>query len=131
VNRGGSWNNNAINCRTADRNNNNPANNNNNTGFRSVLPPAQPQCQPAVRLTRQPSCPVPAKSEPANNAAIRPVPVSERSSPKTPGGCGVFWKFRRGELAAWLLDCAFLEKICYVLKGVLRSLFKINTVNWA
>ncbi len=34
VNRGGSWNNNANNCRTANRNNNNPTNSNNNVGFR-------------------------------------------------------------------------------------------------
>ena len=40
VNRGGSWNNNANNCRVANRNNNNPDNSNNNIGFRAVLPPA-------------------------------------------------------------------------------------------
>jgi hypothetical protein len=34
VNRGGSWNNNARNCRSANRNNNNPNNRNNNLGFR-------------------------------------------------------------------------------------------------
>jgi formylglycine-generating enzyme required for sulfatase activity len=34
--RGGSWNNNAQNCRSANRNNNTPANRNNNTGFRLV-----------------------------------------------------------------------------------------------
>jgi formylglycine-generating enzyme required for sulfatase activity len=32
--RGGSWNNNASNCRVANRNNNNPDNRNNNYGFR-------------------------------------------------------------------------------------------------
>jgi len=32
--RGGSWNNNATNCRVATRNNNNPYNSNNNNGFR-------------------------------------------------------------------------------------------------
>jgi len=32
VNRGGSWNNNANNCRVANRNNNNPNNANNNIG---------------------------------------------------------------------------------------------------
>ncbi|MCD6234039.1 MAG: hypothetical protein J7K63_03245 [Candidatus Marinimicrobia bacterium] len=32
--RGGSWNNNATNCRVANRNNNNPSNSNNNNGFR-------------------------------------------------------------------------------------------------
>jgi hypothetical protein len=34
VKRGGSWNNNARNCRSANRNNNNPSNRNNNNGFR-------------------------------------------------------------------------------------------------
>jgi formylglycine-generating enzyme required for sulfatase activity len=35
--RGGSWNNNATNCRVANRNNNTPDNRNNNNGFRLVL----------------------------------------------------------------------------------------------
>ena len=35
--RGGSWNNNANNCRVANRNNNNPDNDNNNLGFRVCL----------------------------------------------------------------------------------------------
>jgi len=34
VKRGGSWNNNAENCRVANRNNNSPGNSNNNIGFR-------------------------------------------------------------------------------------------------
>ncbi|MBU4184729.1 MAG: hypothetical protein KKC23_00735 [Proteobacteria bacterium] len=34
MNRGGSWNNNARNCRSANRNNNTPDNRNNNLGFR-------------------------------------------------------------------------------------------------
>jgi formylglycine-generating enzyme required for sulfatase activity len=38
VNRGGSWNNTASNCRVANRNNNSPGNSNNNLGFRLVLP---------------------------------------------------------------------------------------------
>jgi hypothetical protein len=37
VNRGGSWNNNAENCRAANRNNNTPTNRNNNIGFRLAL----------------------------------------------------------------------------------------------
>ncbi|MFZ2900242.1 MAG: hypothetical protein WA004_16550 [Saprospiraceae bacterium] len=37
MNRGGSWNNNAENCRVANRNNNWPENRNNNIGFRLVL----------------------------------------------------------------------------------------------
>lgn len=36
VNRGGSWNNEARNCRVSNRNNNTPDNRNNNLGFRLV-----------------------------------------------------------------------------------------------
>ncbi len=38
VKRGGSWNNNARNCRSANCNRNNPSNTNNNIGFRDALP---------------------------------------------------------------------------------------------
>lgn len=38
VNRGGSWNNDATNTRSANRNNNTPDNRNNNIGFRLVRP---------------------------------------------------------------------------------------------
>jgi len=37
VNRGGSWNNDAANCRTANRNTNAPTNRTNNNGFRLAL----------------------------------------------------------------------------------------------
>jgi formylglycine-generating enzyme required for sulfatase activity len=37
--RGGSWDNDADNCRTANRNNNTPDNRNNNIGFRLVFVP--------------------------------------------------------------------------------------------
>lgn len=37
VNRGGSWNNTAANCRTANRNNNTPTNRTNDNGFRLAL----------------------------------------------------------------------------------------------
>jgi formylglycine-generating enzyme required for sulfatase activity len=37
--RGGNWNNNARNCRSAYRNSNNPDNRNNNVGFRVVFRP--------------------------------------------------------------------------------------------
>ncbi|MBQ4143873.1 MAG: SUMF1/EgtB/PvdO family nonheme iron enzyme [Thermoguttaceae bacterium] len=36
VNRGGSWNNNAQNCRSANRNRNTPDDRNNNLGFRTA-----------------------------------------------------------------------------------------------
>ena len=39
VNRGGSWNNNARNCRAANRNRNTPDNRNNNLGFRVAAAP--------------------------------------------------------------------------------------------
>jgi len=41
VNRGGSWNNNARNCRSANRNRNTPTNRNNNLGFRVALSSAR------------------------------------------------------------------------------------------
>ncbi len=41
VNRNGSWNNDAGNCRSAFQNNNDPSNRNDNNGFRVVLAPAQ------------------------------------------------------------------------------------------
>ena len=55
--RGGSWNNNANYCRSANRNNNNLTNRNNHIGFRVVLAPAQPERWMTLRLTRPPSCP--------------------------------------------------------------------------
>jgi len=42
VNRGGSWNNNAANCRAAYRNHNEPGNRNNNLGFRPAPAPPAP-----------------------------------------------------------------------------------------
>ena len=86
VNRGGSWNNNAINCRAANRNNNNPTNRNDNLGFRSVLPPAQPGCRRAAGLTRRPSCPRTQLCRGKDAGKSRPVPVGWRSQSKTPGG---------------------------------------------
>ncbi|WAL60118.1 formylglycine-generating enzyme family protein [Thermocoleostomius sinensis A174] len=43
--RGGSWNNNPRNCRSANRNRNLPDNRNNNNGFRVVLSASTPDCQ--------------------------------------------------------------------------------------
>ncbi|MBN1654521.1 MAG: SUMF1/EgtB/PvdO family nonheme iron enzyme [Deltaproteobacteria bacterium] len=43
VNRGGSWNNDARNCRSANRNNWNPGNRNNNLGFRPASSPRRPE----------------------------------------------------------------------------------------
>ncbi|MBX2890472.1 MAG: SUMF1/EgtB/PvdO family nonheme iron enzyme [Saprospiraceae bacterium] len=39
MNRGGSWNNSAENCRVSNRNNNTPDNRNNNLGFRVASSP--------------------------------------------------------------------------------------------
>ncbi len=54
VKRGGSWNNNAQNCRSANRNNNTPSNRNNNIGCRvaSTVPPGQAGSHPAPPVSR-------------------------------------------------------------------------------
>ena len=44
VNRGGSWNNDAAHCSSANRNNNSPDNRNNNIGFRLAPAPPRPGC---------------------------------------------------------------------------------------
>jgi len=49
VNRGGSWDNDAENCRTAYRNDNDPGNRNHDHGFRLALRPAQ-------QARRTPAC---------------------------------------------------------------------------
>jgi len=57
--RGGSWNNNARNCRSANRNRNNPDNRNNNNGFRVARTSAawKPRlCQSPVTLWRTGAC---------------------------------------------------------------------------
>ena len=52
--RGGSWNNNARNCRSANRNNNNPDNRNNNNGFRlsSTMRPGHAGSHPVEPASR-------------------------------------------------------------------------------
>ena len=52
--RGGSWNNNASNCRAANRNNNSPGNRNNNNGFRLAL--AQKTVSDDPLVNRESSC---------------------------------------------------------------------------
>ena len=49
VNRGGNFNNNATNCRSANRNNNNPSNRNNNIGFRPANPSSARRVRPTER----------------------------------------------------------------------------------
>ena len=70
--RGGNWNNNANNCRVANRNNNSPGNTNNNIGFRTVRNSEEaPQ-----RALSDPAAIPPAPSHPAwQNETSRPVPV--------------------------------------------------------
>ncbi len=58
--RGGSWNNNSINCRSANRNRNNPENTNNNNGFRVVCAPAHTEARSAKVRTGGRSGSVPA-----------------------------------------------------------------------
>ncbi|GAB4308460.1 MAG: hypothetical protein Kow0097_09010 [Candidatus Bipolaricaulota bacterium] len=59
--RGGGWNNNANNCRGANRNNNSPDNENNNLGFRLLSTPhgkdALSHPRPPVPRAGGPSCP--------------------------------------------------------------------------
>ncbi len=56
VKRGGNWNNSAINCTTANRNNNNPANRNNNIGLR-LAASSQLNCTDGcLMLNRSLSC---------------------------------------------------------------------------
>jgi len=47
--RGGSWNNNPRNCRSANRNNNTPDNRNNNIGFRVVMMPSSSTSKSRIR----------------------------------------------------------------------------------
>lgn len=60
VNRGGSWNNNPRNCRSANRNRNDPGNRNNNLGFRPSNPSHARRARAKVRAT------VPATDRPAS-----------------------------------------------------------------
>ncbi|NLE56426.1 MAG: SUMF1/EgtB/PvdO family nonheme iron enzyme [Lentisphaerae bacterium] len=55
VNRGGSWNNNANNCRSANRNRNWPSNRNNNLGFRLVSTIHGKDMNRPIRSARAPS----------------------------------------------------------------------------
>lgn len=68
--RGGSWNNNRINCRCAYRNHNDPGNRNNNIGFRVCLAPTStPPCvrRVAMRGRAAPDFWVPLAEMPADH----------------------------------------------------------------
>ena len=83
--RGGNWNNDASNCRCANRNNNNPSNNNSNYGFRAVRssegsPQRERDSDPAAVLS---SSVLPAW----RSTKARPGPVgTAEAAPSVPGG---------------------------------------------
>jgi hypothetical protein len=70
VNRGGGWNNDARNCRSANRNNNTPGNRNNNLGFRVSL---ARRIEEHVRRTGQDPVPVPSNVGPGRTRVARRV----------------------------------------------------------
>ena len=77
--RGGCWNNNPQNCRSADRNNNNPDNHNNNIGFRVVCEAAS--TLPIVRASRS-------KDRLGVPEESRLVPVVQATVPKNKNELG-------------------------------------------
>jgi len=83
--RGGSWNNNARNCRSANRNNNTPDNRNNNNGFRVACTPASEGTFPVTpesRFFESGSAPCPESF--SVSCPGRPL---ARVKQKDPGGC--------------------------------------------
>ena len=83
MNRGGSWNNNANNCRSANRNRNNPGNRNNNLGFRAA--PARVKAG-RPQGTEPAAVPSPQPVVTGQSARERgPVLVAEEASAKAPG----------------------------------------------
>jgi hypothetical protein len=90
VNRGGSWNNNAANCRAANRDRNTPGIRNNNLGFRPAPAPPAPAsaAKPQIGWNRPASSPAPAQ---AATGKRHPVPPGagrwQRIAPSNaPGG---------------------------------------------
>jgi hypothetical protein len=86
VKRGGSWNNNAANCRAANRNRNTPDKRNNNLGFRPAPAPPAPESEDPNRMEPA-SGPVPRKR--ANRNRCRRTPVGLWVRPKVSGGAQV------------------------------------------
>ena len=88
VQRGGSWNNNARNCRSANRDNDNPSNDNDNNGFRlccSAAPqePESPAVHGAARLGKTDEHPRPRAASRQNaerRAGLLPEQVAVRAS---------------------------------------------------
>lgn len=90
--RGGYWNNNDNNCRSANRNNNNPDNRNNNNGFRILRTPARRNRMMGImRAHTGESRPVPAtaatlsKDKPARRALVG-SPKTSAAHPYSPSG---------------------------------------------
>ena len=80
VKRGGNWNNNANNCRVANRNNNSPGNENNNLGFRLV----------STTHGKDQRCPIHDRPRPANAGTNKagtagPVPVARATGERSAG----------------------------------------------
>ncbi|MBN2001137.1 SUMF1/EgtB/PvdO family nonheme iron enzyme [candidate division KSB1 bacterium] len=77
VMRGGSWNNNARNCRSAQRNNNRPENRDNNVGFRLVF---VPQLTEKSRMTAGEQIDVPLAEKATKNDTKNTVPVGRQDA---------------------------------------------------
>ncbi|MBC8177483.1 MAG: hypothetical protein H8E19_08765 [Deltaproteobacteria bacterium] len=77
MNRGGSWNNNARNCRSANRNRNTPGNRNNNLGFRLASTQTRTRPEPVCSgmgracLLCPDTCPAPGLCPRTNNPGCR------------------------------------------------------------
>lgn len=84
VNRGGSWNNNARNCRAANRNRNEPGNRNNNLGFRVALAPAPA----AQEKSRRPSVGPDGIPAPGGQSRLDKTPAPEPSGTGPVPGAG-------------------------------------------
>ena len=88
--RGGSWNNSARNCRSANRNNNSPGNRNSNNGFRLVRPPAQQVMADADLLTHG-DIPPPPGFRAGQKEDAMPVLVGGLDDPFEDSGMAFFW----------------------------------------
>ncbi|MBY0458544.1 MAG: SUMF1/EgtB/PvdO family nonheme iron enzyme [Gemmataceae bacterium] len=85
--RGGSWNNNARNCRAANRNNNAPDDRNNNIGFRVCLPLHFPR--PDRRAARVPDGSRTGRPRVVKSWAV--TSVAGRTGGRTPAPAGRGW----------------------------------------
>ena len=93
VNRGGGWNDNAVNCRSAYRNRNTPDNRNNNLGFRVASAPSALRILSSDGTDRFPSPAAELRFQRAKRISGRPVLVAKANAP---GGQPYFNRSRRG-----------------------------------